>query len=132
MMPFISIRSLLEQKSIYILCPQQEDSVHLFKYLSNCNDIGWASKKLVTPLDTRWEAEKQNMVYELQLRTSLTRLTRLAVDHLTPIVMTFTHQDHPDVVRGHVFTVEAFISYLRSQGASTTYPYEVHTYSYND
>jgi hypothetical protein len=132
MMPSTTIRSLLEQKSIYILCPQQEDSVHLFKYLSNCNDIGWASKKLVTPLDTRWEAEKQNMVYELTLRTNLSRLTRMALDDRPPIVMTYTQQDHPDVVKGHVFTVEAFISYLRSQGASTTYHYEVHTYSYND
>lgn len=125
-MPETPINKLLEQKPIYIICDKEEYAVFLFKYLSWCNDIGWASKKIITPLDTRWEAEKQNMVYNLTLRKNLTRLTRMALDHLPPIVMTFSNQDDPDVLAGHVFTVQAFISYLRSQGATNTCDYNLY------
>jgi len=128
MMPEVSIYKLLSEKPIYVLCPDMENAKSLFQILTMCNDMCWASKRKISTDSMQWNFADDGTAYEFRFHDNDVvydpRKGRPKYNEPT-IRLRYTHLEDPDIQKGHVFTVEAFIDYLKSQGATSFMPYSL-------
>lgn len=118
MMSEVSIYKLLEEKPIYVLCTEMEDAKSLFQFISMCNDMCWASRKKISTNSMNWNFADDGTAYQFRFYDN-------DVLNGPTIRLRYTNLDDPDIQKGHVFTVEAFIDYLKSQGATSFMPYSL-------